>query len=132
MLAISDLYLIPQQLQQFSADDIFDTESMDVAETAMGVDGNLAGGYVFVPVKMGVTLMANSKSNDIFDNWNLAQRQQKDLFFATMTALQPSLGKKWALSGGILSTWKPTPDAKKTLQPRKYMITWETIGPAPI
>ena len=124
-LSISSLFPNPVQLQQFAVDDIYSVDAMESAETMMGVDGYLTGGFVYVPVKQGITLMADSPSNDIFDTWWEGQQQIQDLYFATQTLLLPSLGKKWTLSRGILTSYPPIPDGKKLLQPRKYSITWQ-------
>ena len=131
-LAVSDLSIGPSQLQGFSADDIFTTEPLASAETLMGVDGNLSGGFVFVPVLQNINLQADSSSNDLFDQWWLAQQIAKDLFYANGVVILTSIGKKWTLTKGVLHTFPPIPDAAKTLRPRRFGLTWETVSPASI
>ena len=41
LLTIPSLFPVAQQLQGFSAEDVFDTDQLDTAETMMGVDGKL-------------------------------------------------------------------------------------------
>lgn len=130
MLSVTGLYSSPQQLQGYAADDVFDTEVIDAAETMMGIDGKLSAGFVFVPVDWSITLMADSDSNDIFDNWYAAMKAAKAPYFANATVLLPSVGKKWAMSNGVLSKYPPMPNGKKVLQPRKFTIRWEDISPA--
>jgi hypothetical protein len=130
MLSVNGLYGIPQQLQGYSADDVFDTEEIDAAETIMGVDGILSGGLIYVEKPWSINLQANSASNGLFDNWIQAQIAQNDLFTADMTIFLPSLGTKYAFTNGILKKYPPTPSAKKILQPRKFTIVWESISPA--
>jgi hypothetical protein len=132
MLSVSSLYVVPQQIQGFAADDIFDLDALEVAETMMGVDGRLSSGYVNVPVKWGISLMADSPSNAIFDNWYVSQKQQQDVYFANGSITLPSLGVVYTLTKGSLTSYQPGPNAKKVLQPRKHVITWESILPSPV
>lgn len=130
MLAVPPLFAVPQQLQWFSADNIFGTDPLQAAETSMGVDGHLSAGFVFVPVKQSVSLQADSPSNDLFDTWYQAQQLVKELYRCTGIVVLTALRKKWTLNNGVLDTYPPIPDAAKTLQPRRYSITWESISPA--
>ena len=132
MLSISALYAVPQQIQGYSVDDIYDTEPLEVAETMMGVDGFLSGGFVNSPVRQGINLQADSGSMAIFENWYNSQKSIQDLYYANATITLPSLGKKWQMTRGILTTYPLLPDAKKVLQPRKMAITWQSILPAPL
>jgi hypothetical protein len=130
LLAVAGVFPVPQQLQGFSADDIFGTDPLEVAETSMGVDGVLSAGFVFVPVKQSITLQADSDSNNIFDDWYLAEQVAKDKFRCSGIVLLPSIGKKWTLNNGAMTTWPPMPDAGKVLRPRKFGVTWESVSPA--
>ncbi len=125
-LGIASVFPVPVPLQGFAADDIFDTDPLESAEVMMGVDGVLSAGFVFVPVKMSITLQADSASNLVFDAWYAAQQAAKEVFSAFGVVIFPTLGTKYALINGILSTYKPTPDAKRVLQPRKFAITWQS------
>lgn len=130
MLSITTLFPAPVQLQGFAADDIFDTEEIESVEVSMGVDGKLSGGFVFKAVPQGITLQADSSSMALFDTWWGAMQFGRQVFFANGVVILPSIGTKWAMTNGLLTRYKPTPDAKKILQPRKFGITWESISPA--
>lgn len=131
-LAVNGVFNVAQQLQQFSADDVFDTEAVESAEIMMGVDGHLSAGFVFVAVKQSITLQADSPSNLIFEAWQQAQKTARDLFFAQGGVILPSVGRAYTMTRGVLTSYPPIPDAKKVLQPRKYGITWESVSPAAI
>lgn len=131
MLAIVGIYTVPQQLQGFTADDVTDIADINSAELSMGVDGKLSGGFVHVPVQQGIMLQADSDSNDLFDVWHSSQQAAGELFFASGIIRLPSLQKSYALTRGILTGYKPMADVKKTLQPRKYQITWQSVLAAP-
>ena len=132
MLAVTGLFITPQQLQGFAADDIFDTEPMENAEVLMGVDGVLSAGFVFVPVKQSVSLQADSASNTLFEAWYAAEQAAKEKYFATGIVRFPSISRSYALTNGVLSTYPAISDAKKVLQPRKYSITWGSVIGAPL
>lgn len=127
------LFPNPVQLQNFGADDIYDTDQIRTLEAMMGVDGNLSFGFVFVPVLQNYTFMADSPSiDDFFDIIYTQQRVAKTTYPLAGTILLPSRGKKFIMTNGGLSNYKPAPDAKRVLQVQKFQITWESIVPAPV
>lgn len=132
MLAVTGVFNAPQALQQFAADDIFTNETIQAAETAMGVDGFLAAGFVFAPVPWAVSLMADSPSNDFFDTWYQANVKAIDVFRCNGTVWLPSLQKKYNLNNGALTTYKNMPDAAKTLRSRSFQIILQSVTPAPL
>jgi hypothetical protein len=131
LLSVTGLYLTPQRIQGFSTDDAFDVESVEGAEVMMGVDGLLSGGFIPKERKMTITLQADSLSNDFFDNWVSAQDVARELYIANGSVAIPSLSKKYTLTRGILTTYKPLAGVKKVLQPRSFGITWQAVAPAP-
>lgn len=131
LLSIAGLYDVPQQLQGFAADDIFDTETLETAETMMGVDGHLSGGWVPIPIKWNISLQADSPSVLVFENWYAAQQTAQEVYVATGQIQLPSVKRKYAMERGFLTSFPPTPGAKKVLQPRRFQITWERLTPAP-
>src|SRR6185312_16410010 len=70
-LTITGLYPAPQILHGYAADDAFSTNAVETAETVMGLDGHLSGGFIFNPVKQTIVLMPDSASLDAFNNWSL-------------------------------------------------------------
>jgi hypothetical protein len=130
-LTIDGVFSTPQQLQQFAVDDVADVDTLTVAETLMGVDGFLSGGYVFNKVKYTFTLQADSPSVFVFDQWKLAQDSLEDTFPATGNLVLKSLGTKWIWNNGFLTEWSPAPNVKKILQPRKFSVEWESVIPQP-
>ena len=47
------------------------------------------------------------------------------------TLLFPGTGKKYNMVNGAMTDYKPTPDAKRTLQPQRFRITWNSVLPSP-
>lgn len=130
MLSVQNVFSNPQQLQGFSADDVFDIEEIDTAETMMGVDGLLSGGLIYVPISWSISLMANSPSCQVFDQWYNYQKSINDLTTATVNIALPGLGFKWNYTNGFLKKYSPAPSAKKIVQPRKFTIEFNVIGAA--
>lgn len=132
MLGVTGLFGTPQQLQGFAADEVWGTDPLKSAEVLMGVDGILSGGFVYVPIEQTITLQADSASNLLFDAWWNAMQGQQTPFPAQGTIRIRSVGSKYILTRGFLTTYQPLPDAKKLLQPRKFGITWNAVTPAAI
>ena len=130
LISIPSLFPVPQNLQGFAVEDIFDVDPIEPVETLMGVDGILSAGFVFVPINQTFALQADSPSIVIFDTWWTQMQVIKDVFFANATILLPGLSKKWAMNQGVLTNYKPMPDAKKVLQPQRFRITWQSALPA--
>lgn len=130
MLTVPTLFPVPQQLQGFAADDVFDTDGIESAETVMGVDGKLSGGFVFVPVKQNYKLQADSASVSFFDTWWATQQLLRDVLPAYGVITQKTVGRKWTMTKGFLTMYTPIPANKKLLQPLGYSITWESVFPA--
>ncbi len=131
LLSVPDLFPTPQQLQQFAADDIYGTEPVQAGETMMGVDGHLTAGFTFVPTVQRYALMADSPSHFFFDQIYAQEKAQQTKFPINGVILLISVGTKFTMTRGFLTTYQPLPDAKKVLQPRTHSITWERVLPSP-
>jgi hypothetical protein len=131
ILNLPGIFSTPQQLQQFAADNIFGVDPIDASETAMGVDGNLTGGFINVPTRQTFYLMADSPSNFFFDQWFAQQKAQQDTFNASGTVTLRSIGTKFSMVNGFLRSYQPISDAQKTLKERKYIIEWQSALPNP-
>ncbi|WP_432778197.1 hypothetical protein QZL74_14570 [Burkholderia gladioli pv. alliicola] len=132
MLGVSTIFPIAQQIQGYTADDIFDTDDVDMAEVVMGLDGKQSAGWVPYNVKWRISLMPNSDSILIFDAVITAERVAQEKFTWNGVVTLKGISKKFTMSNGVLTRGKPIPDAKKTLQPQTYEITWESVLPSPM
>lgn len=127
----SILFPTPQQIQQFAADDVTDTDEVRRIEAIMGVDGTLSFGFVFVPVMQRIALQANSPSVAFFETIDTQQQAAEDAYPVNGTLVLPGLSKKYVLINGGLTSVKPTPDVKRILQPQHFRITWQSVTPSP-
>ena len=131
MLGIIPLFPIPQQIQGFASDEVYDVPSIKSAEALMGVDGKKSSGFVYVLIPQTITLQADSLSNAFFDTWWTQNQSAVDDYVASGLIRLPAIGMKFNFVNGSLTGYKPMPAGKKILQPRTYEITWESIAPAP-
>lgn len=128
---IEALYPQAQQIQGFSADDVFGFSEVENGEYSMGIDGKLSAGFVFNEIPFTVTLQADSPSLTLFDNvWNYEVANRTKLNQDWTVAL-PALGKRFTLSGGFMRTWK-APDGKKILQPGVIQLVFSRVAPSPL
>jgi hypothetical protein len=132
MLAVTNLFDAPQQLQGFAADDVFSHALVAPVETLMGVDGFLSGGWTPQPKVQTIALQADSVSNLIFDTWYNAQEQQREAYIANAHITLPSIQKTFTCVQGFLTNYPPMADARRILQPRRFTITWQGIVGAPL
>ncbi len=125
------LFPVPQQIQGFGPDDVTDMDPVKILEHLIGVDGVLTFGFVYVERMQEITLMADSKSNSFFDVINASQEAAQVAYPLSGTILMPSIGTMFNCTNGGLDTYKPMPQVKKILQPRKYRIVWNKVVPIP-
>ncbi|RWG53337.1 MAG: hypothetical protein EOQ64_24235 [Mesorhizobium sp.] len=130
-LAVPNLFPTPVQLQGFATDNIYDMDSVDQVETAMGVDGILSGGFVYNPINQTFVLQADSPSIAFFETWASTQVQAKDVYTANGSTTLPSLGRSYISTKGFLVSLPPMPAAAKILQPRRFAIRWQSVQSVP-
>jgi hypothetical protein len=130
-LAIINLYPIPQILQGYSADAAFDTEAADAAEVVMGVDGRMSAGYVPFVTRQTISIMPDSVSSLLFEDWMAAQKAAGEVYFANASVTLPSVNRAYVLINGVLTSFPAIPGTRKVLQARQFTITWESINPVP-
>ena len=130
-LVIHTVFNQPQTLQGYAADDVYDSDELDAAETQMGVDGKLSGGFVFVSFKQAFAIMADSPSAAVFDTWYAQNQSNQETFIANGVITLPAIGRKFTLTRGFLRGYKPLPDAKKLLIARRFRIEWQSVSGAP-
>jgi hypothetical protein len=127
MIGVTGLFDNPIRIQGFATDDVMDTESMQPTETAMGVDGRLSAGWAPAPVVQNVTLQADSKSNDVFDQLISAERVAREKYVLFGSIVVPAIGRKLVMTRGFLHSFVKLPGIKRTLQPRRFTIHWEDV-----
>lgn len=119
------LFNAPVQLRGYSSDKAFTTDSLDLSEVNMGVDGRMTAGYVPNPTKQTITLQADSPSREVFAAIVAAMKSTREIVWLTGSITLPSTGEVYALTRGVITSHTPIPGAQKVLQPLDFVITWE-------
>lgn len=130
-LSIPPLFTTPQTLSGFSADDVFDLPAIESVETLMGVDGVLSAGFVFREIPLDIVLQADSPAGPVFDQWWAQMVATPGTYAANGVIRAPAVSTKWVFTNGYLRSYKPGPQAKKVLQPRRFTIVWNSVAVAP-
>lgn len=132
LLMVRGLFPVPQAIQGYAVDDSFAVANVKPTETFMGVDGKLSAGYTPYPTVMTITLQADSASVDMFDAVIANQKANNEALIFDGTLFVQGTQEKNAMTKGFLTDITPTSTAKKTLQPRTFEITWESMTKAPV
>lgn len=130
-LTVAGLFTLGQRLQGFATDDAFTSTAIATADVAMGVDARLSGGYTPVPKPITIALQADSDSNAIFEAWAATQDQLREALEAELGVSIPSIRRRYTCLRGFLTAFPPIPDARRTLGPRRYTVTFESIFAVP-
>jgi hypothetical protein len=131
-LTIPGVFATPRKVEGFASDDAFMTESIQIGETMIGVDGKMSSAFLPFITPQTVTLQASSPSLLDFDLWVAAQLVSKTIFQAQAIIQLPALSRQYVFTNGTLHDAKLLPDAKRVLQPVQYVIHWESVQPAPL
>ncbi|MEF3068042.1 phage tail fiber protein [Pandoraea apista] len=130
LLSVGGIFPVAQQLQGFAADAAFAFDSVEPAEVVMGVDGNMSAGYVPYITVQTISIMPDSPSLSIFETWLQATNTTREVFYADAQITLPSIGRKFILSRGVLTSAKTAPDVKKVLGASEFKVSWNTVAPS--
>lgn len=115
----------------YSADDIFTADSVDFAETRIGVDGKMSAGYIPQIKTNTFNFEASSKTIPKLLNLYAISEATRSPIFVTMIVIIPAVGKKY-ICEGVMKGTKPMFDAKKTLEPMPVKFDFESVIPMAI
>ncbi|EMM2360051.1 TPA: phage tail fiber protein [Citrobacter freundii] len=114
-------------VDDYAADNMFETGALQNAEEQMSADGRYHAGFVFNPTEFTINLMPTSNAGSLVDDWLAAERTAIAKFQCNATLTVPALGAKWNFVNGVLYTWTPTPPGRRVLQPRPAVFHFETV-----
>lgn len=128
--ALAGLLGVPVTLQGWAADQAFSIDRQNTAEVVLGVDGQMHTGWVPSLVPLNVSLMPDSDSQDYMEEIFTIQKEMREVLLITGVLIIPALGKKYALSNGVLNGYTPIPSHNRVLAAQGSTITFQTITPA--
>jgi Tail fiber protein gp32 len=131
-LNIPDVFSTPQTLQGYATDDGWATETVEIAETMLGVDGIMSYGYLPFIIHQTIVFQADSISiPDTMEAWISAEIAVRGKYRADGTLVIPSLNKVYQLGNGVITRMTPVPAGKRVLGPQTYQIDWNYWAPQP-
>lgn len=125
-MSVGGLFSI--NLENFSADSSFTTDTIQVAETRMGVDGHMAAGFTPNIKTLTINLEAGSPSTEFMILLNQVQETNRKPYEVNMVISIPSIGKRYSFSGGVLQSYKGLPDGNKVLGPTQWVFHFEGMS----
>lgn len=119
------------QLQHFSTDSMFELSEVTVTEDRMGVDGNLAAGWIPSIKTVKVDLEAGSPSMWFMDMLARAMESNRTIYKCTLIATIPSIRKIYTWTGGVLKTGTMVNNTKKVLDPTSWTFDFADLAILP-
>ncbi|EBX8597650.1 hypothetical protein DTG61_23015 [Salmonella enterica subsp. enterica serovar Brunei] len=114
-------------VDDYAADNMFETGALQNAEDMMSADGKYHAGFVFNPTEFTINLMATSNAGSLIDDWVAAERTAIGKFICNAVLTVPALGAKWNFVNGIIFTWTQLPPGRRVLQPRPALFRFESV-----
>lgn len=126
------VFSIPQLIQGYATEDMFNVPQFEVARAVMGCDGKMSGGFVPAVKELDVVLQADSVSRKVFQRLLGAMESAREAIFLDAVIVLPGTAEIWNFSRGLITKAPKIPPAKKMLEPTTWQITWEDIQPSGI
>ena len=120
ILTVEDLFPQGVQLYMFATDQSLSMGELTVAETRMGVDGNLVAGFVPNPKEVNIMLEAASPSYASLATLYRATEQKRGIYQCTLIATVPSISQVYTWTAGVMVKGTPVPPFKKVLDPTSW------------
>ena len=127
-VAVSVESLFSVTLENFSADSSFTSDTIQAAETRMGVDGHLAAGFTPAIKTVTINLEAGSPSATFLQLLVQAQETNLKPYKVQMVISVPSIGKRYSFSNGVLQSYKDLPDGQNVLSPTQWVFHFEGLS----
>jgi len=120
--------LFSVNLENFSADSSFTSDTVQAAETRMGVDGHMAAGFTPAIKTITINLEAGSPSTEYMQLLRQAQEVNMKPYKVQMVISIPSIGKRYTFSEGVLQSYKDLPDGQNVLSPTQWVFHFEGLS----
>ena len=128
IVAVSVGGLFSVNLENFSADSSFTSDTVQAAETRMGVDGHMAAGFTPAIKTVTINLEAGSPSTEYMQLLRQVQEVNMKPYKVQMVISIPSIGKRYTFSEGVLQSYKDLPDGQNVLSPTQWVFHFEGMS----
>lgn len=120
--------LFSVNLENFSADSSFTSDTVQAAETRMGVDGHMAAGFTPAIKTITINLEAGSPSTEYMQLLRQVQEVNMKPYKVQMVISIQSIGKRYTFSEGVLQSYKDLPDGQNVLSPTQWVFHFEGMS----
>ena len=127
VLTVEELFPNGVELMQYSTDQSIGAESVQLAETRLGVDGKLVAGYTPAIMTVTINLEASSPSTQYLNQLYDAMVALKRIYMCSLVSTVPSIGVVFKWLDGVLQTGTPIPAQKKVLDPTTWTFHFERM-----
>lgn len=127
-VAVSVGGLFSVNLENFSTDSSFTSDTVQAAETRMGVDGHMAAGFTPAIKTITINLEAGSPSTEYMQLLRQVQEVNMKPYKVQMVISIPSIGKRYTFSEGVLQSYKDLPDGQNVLSPTQWVFHFEGMS----
>lgn len=126
-IVIPQIFPAGFDVDDYAADSMFETATLQNKEDMMSADGKYHAGYVYNPVEFTINVMPTSRAGALLDQVYAAERTSISAFSVNATLAIPSLDAKWNFVNGVLYSWNPIPPGRRILQPRAAVFHFEQV-----
>ena len=115
-------------LMHFSTDQSFSQGETTLVENRMGVDGNMAAGWVPSIKTVTITLEAASPSLYFLDTLAQAMERNRTIYECTLVATIPSIRKIYTWTKGVLKSGTLVSSGKRILDPTTWTFDFAELA----
>ena len=126
-IVIPSLFPSGFDVDDYAADNMFDTAALQNAEDVMSADGKYHAGFVFNPTELTLNVMPTSQAGQYLDQLYAAERTAISKFQVNLTLQIPALDSKWNYVNGVLYNWTPAPPGRRVLEARPAVFHFESV-----
>lgn len=113
-------------VDSFSTDQAINSETMEIAETRLTLDGELLGGYVPSMVPVTLTLEPTSDAYRLIELGFQAARASQKAMRCSLLFMLPAIKKAVRYEDGILQSLTMIPPVGRTLQTRQVRFVFSS------
>ncbi len=127
-IVIPQLFPAGFDVDDYAADAMFDSATLQNKEDMMSADGKYHAGYVFNIPEFTINLMPTSRAAALLDQVYAAEATSISPFTVNATLILTSQDNtKYNMVNGTLYSWPPIPSGRRVLQPRAAVFHFERI-----
>jgi len=124
---VPNLYPQGFEIDDFSADEMFNTDVVSNAEVVMGADGILHAGQIFNLVPFSINIMPSSQAGFYIEDWFNYETSTGVKLPCNLVLVLDSIGRKYNYVDGVLMSFPLAPPAGRILQPRTAIFNFRSV-----